>query len=296
MRLLLRLLLTGLVCLSLAACAPAALRVQPGVPFLAGTTFDVPRAPGGLFRKPGPSSVRVAAPAGLSVAVLLLPQGGPATLLQGRDGLYPLPVLSRDAALYTVASTVPLTFPPEALAGVRSDRDLGSVLEAATRDLPPRSYNVTTDDLTVRPFGQVQVYADPVGAGVRLDGRAVGNAPVVLDVPADTYRLTVVASGFVPEERTVRVQANGLTSVDVRLAPRPVTTGQLEVSSSVPAQVSVNGQPVGGTPASLTLDAGTYTVTVRAGTAADTVTVSVRAGATLRVRCTSAPGGLSCGL
>jgi hypothetical protein len=80
------------------------------------------------------------------------------------------------------------------------------------------------------------VTTDPPGAGITLDGRFQGEAPVELAVRSGVrYRLQAFRSGYAPAERTVELPAGAERSVSLDLAR---LTGTVIVSHGSPARSS----------------------------------------------------------
>lgn len=281
----------------LASCAPAALRSQPGAGVSVQTSFNAPVVLSGVYRRPGPSVLLAEAPAGSYVSPILLPEGGGALLLRGQDNRFALPMLSGFTQLFTVVSREPLSLDPAALAGARSLSAVGEVVAAATRALPAGSWNVKTDVFRVSDFGRLVVQSSPSGADVSLNGQQVGTTPLRLDtVEAGSARVSVSQAGFGAQNRTVTVLPNQTSVVKVGLALLPVTTGLINVSSSVPATVDIDGQTFGPAPVSATVQAGAHTVSVSSVSGTQSLTVQLRAGATLNVSCQLTDGALRCSL
>ena len=94
--------------------------------------------------------------------------------------------------------------------------------------------------------GTVRIEGGPVGAEV-----TAGDAPPValpregveLQLPTGVQRLRVTAEGYLPLERLVAVEPDGVALVEVHLAPRPGSISFLVEPSA--AMVFVNGSMVG---------------------------------------------------
>ena len=100
-------------------------------------------------------------------------------------------------------------------------------------------------DLVGQRLGSIEVWGTPPGARVSVDGEAAGTLP--LDKPIRASRgqrtIAVEADGFVPENLTVDVSANGLTREHVALRPK---TGA--ATSSPPPGLNVTAPPPGSAP------------------------------------------------
>lgn len=112
--------------------------------------------------------------------------------------------------------------------------------------------------------GELVVSAVPLGALVEIEGRPGQwkSMQVVGPLPAGTYKVTVSSPGYSSETRSVQVAAGARTPVDVRLSP---TKGFIKVAGSpAGASIFIDGKDSGKvTPAELTLDPGSHSVTVR---------------------------------
>ena len=213
--------------LPLAACAPAALRAQPGSATQVQTRFSVPevrRADGqtGYYRRPGPPGLLVTANADANVyalllppqgeAVLLTPDGGEAALPSGQAKVFTLPPTSGFNQLFTVVSRAPLNLNTASFAGVRDLKTAGEVVARATASLPAGSWNVATDVFRSADFGSLEIASAPAGASVSLDGKAVGVTPLLGEVEAGQLRVGVSEDGYIPWARTVTVTAGTVAS------------------------------------------------------------------------------------
>jgi hypothetical protein len=164
----------------------------------------------------------------------------------------------------------------------------------------PSSTPVTTD---AAPAAQADagllIHSTPAGAAVTVDGIPRGTTPVaVRGLALGTRRVEVSRPGYQPAERQVTLTAarpSRTLDVDLVAAARvsapPVrpaapATGSLVVESlPTGAEVSVDGQPAGRTPVTLTgLTPGRRTVRIeRAGYRIVTTVVDVKAGERARV-------------
>lgn len=112
--------------------------------------------------------------------------------------------------------------------------------------------------------GELVVSAVPLGAVVEIEGRPGQwkSMQVIGPLPAGTYKVTVSSPGYSSETRSVQVAAGARTPVDVRLS---ATKGFIKVAGSpAGASIFIDGKDSGRvTPAELTLDPGSHSVTVR---------------------------------
>jgi len=173
--------------------------------------------------------------------------------------------------------------------------------DAATSKTPRRSQAASAGQAS--DVGRLLVRSTPSGAAVTVDGVAKGVTPVALrELPIGTRRVVVARRGYLPETRTVQISKERPSrTLEVRLSPeaapppRPSTpaslgrpaaaTGSLEVDSRPSgASVSLNGQPRGRTPLTITdLQPGEYRVLLtRSGYHNFVTTVRVVAGERVR--------------
>ncbi len=292
-----RLLLASVLASALAGCAPAALRSQAGVSVSAATAFDVAQVRDGYFRRPGPRVLVSRAPEGSFIYPLLLPASGPAVLLQGQAGRYSLPPLNGYTQIFTVVSRTSLPLTPDLVAGASSVDAIGRLVETATKNLPAGSWNVITDVFRVSDFGSLVVESFPTGSDVSVDGQAVGRTPLRLDtVEAGSVRVSVSHGGYSSSTRTVVVRPDQTSRLRVLLNPLPAATGLLNVTSSVPATVTVDDQNYGAAPVTLRLGGGGHTLTVTSAIDTQKLDLQIRAGARLNVVCQDTDAGFRCSL
>lgn len=102
--------------------------------------------------------------------------------------------------------------------------------------------------------GEVAVTVTPAGAGVTIDGRPVGKAP--LDEPVrlapGKHEVSVRLAGHEQAKATVTVAGGGQATVKIALQPvqpPPAGSGQLVIECPVPGvRVGVDGSSIGQTP------------------------------------------------
>ncbi|MER3451053.1 MAG: S-layer protein [Thermus sp.] len=109
----------------------------------------------------------------------------------------------------------------------------------------------------------LEVDSSPRGAGVLVDGRAVGSTPVVLEVSPGRHEVEVRLSGYQSFKATVNPRPGERVRLFAQLVPE-ARTGFLYVNSTPQgAEVYVSGQLKGRTPISLSLPEGSYPVELR---------------------------------
>ena len=128
------------------------------------------------------------------------------------------------------------------------------------------------------------VSSEPRGAEVRVDGVAVGRSGSVdlLGLAPGRYEVELRLEGYLPEVRTLDLRGGDTRFLHVEMTA--IVGGSLQVVATPPADVFVDGVPVGRSP--LTIDAapGAREVTMRrAGFEPRTVTVPVRGFRVTRV-------------
>jgi formylglycine-generating enzyme required for sulfatase activity len=103
--------------------------------------------------------------------------------------------------------------------------------------------------------GRLAIDTGGVAASVLADGREVGKAPGVVEIPAGRHVLAIDAPRHERLEQTIEIEGLGREqALKVTLVPgfAPVTFE----SKPAGAQVLVDGKPIGTTPATLDVDAG----------------------------------------
>lgn len=104
--------------------------------------------------------------------------------------------------------------------------------------------------------GRVSFNGTPEGAEILVDGRALGNAPLEdIELERGGYQLEIRHPGFFAEQGPLLVEGREIEQeIGFELTP---STAEIEVASMPPdVEIRVNGELVGRTPATLTIDAG----------------------------------------
>lgn len=136
-------------------------------------------------------------------------------------------------------------------------------------------------------IGQVTVEVDVEGAKVRVDGVAVGTAPLTVSLRSGLHFVEAVKVGYAPSRREVSVAGDAQAEVSFVLEATADGLGQLWVRSELPgAEVLLDGKRVGTTPltSSIPVVPGEHQVALRREgyrTVSNRVTVGV--GATAEV-------------
>ncbi|UBV41899.1 PEGA domain-containing protein [Deinococcus taeanensis] len=242
------LVLAGLI----SGCVPAPLRAQ------AGAELRVTAAPGtpavqtvtgavGLYREPGPGSLRVVTDRAAFVTSVVLPERGGAVVLPavrteaGVTVVTSLPATSGYTQVFTVASLQPMAL--DGARGATSVAEVSRAVEAAARTLPAGAYTVATTVYRVERFGTLNVTANLAGAEVRINGERVGTAPLqVQDLPEGQVTVEVSRSGYRTFTQRVNITGNEVSSVNASLR---LITGTLSVRSDVLADLYVERQLIG---------------------------------------------------
>ena len=195
----------------------------------------------------------------------------------------PVNLSSRPAGAQVLVDNVPLGSTPVALeleAGERqlefrlpghnAWRDTVTVLADQPLDVP---------EVTLIPAdGRVELITDPPGAAVRVNGVFQGATPLTLRLsPGRTHAIALSKPGYDPAARELSVAADSGRRLEI---PLDAQFGEIEVLSDPPAaEIYIDGELGGVTPARLTLLAVSHELEVRlAGHAAQSTTVTPRTG------------------
>ena len=160
------------------------------------------------------------------------------------------------------------------LAGYNAWRDTITVLA----DQP-----LTVPEVTlIQADGRVELATDPAGAAVSVNGDYQGATPLTLRLrPGRPHAITLTKPGYHTETRELSVEADSGRRLEI---PLTAQFGEIEVVSDPPAaEIYVNGEPRGVTPARLSLLAVTHELEVRLeGHASQSTTITPRTGFTQR--------------
>ena len=156
------------------------------------------------------------------------------------------------------------------LAGYNAWRDTVTVLADQPLSLP--------EVALVQADGRVELVTDPAGAAVSVNGEYQGATPLTLGLrPGRTHAITLTKPGYESETRELSVEADSGRRLEI---PLMAQLGVVEVVSDPPAaEIYVNGELGGVTPAQLSLLAVAHDLEVRLdGYASQSTTVTPRTG------------------
>jgi len=146
--------------------------------------------------------------------------------------------------------------------------------------------------------GTVAISSRPPGALVVIDGVARGATPIELSLAAGMHVMEL-QNGDGSRTVPLAIEAGQRTSqhVELPVAPRPVRTGQLDITSDPPGSaVRVDGSPRGFTPLMLpNVAPGRHTIVVSDGRATVNRSITVAAGTTASVFVSSVPAAATTG-
>lgn len=160
--------------------------------------------------------------------------------------------------------------------GHKSHRQRILVAAEETRILPEVRLQQADSLLTIR--------TQPAGAGVTLNGRFQGEAPVEIAVRSgERYRLQAFRAGYAPAETSVRLEAGSERTLTLRLAR---LTGTLVVKSQPPgAELIINGKAYGNANQTLNLPTESQRVEIRlAGHAGYSTRITPKEGITQEIK------------
>jgi hypothetical protein len=121
------------------------------------------------------------------------------------------------------------------------DTPAAETTDSATTPAPAPAAAATKKVEATKP-GSLAVTTQPAGAHVMLDGKDVGESPILLDnVAAGKHTLTfITASGTV--KKSIRMESGKPLSIEV-----PIYSGWIAVFSPVTLDIAENGKPIGTT-------------------------------------------------
>lgn len=172
-------------------------------------------------------------------------------------------VVDAGADRSTDLMTVPLT-PTNPAAAARELAAAVAAFTSAAVDLPPGNAALFVSS---EP-GEAQVFVDGVSLG------RTSQLDVAMLAPG-RYRLELRKEGFLPDTRMIELRAGDTSFVHVVLTA--ISGGSIQVASTPPATVLLDGVPSGTTPVALSALPGTHSVTLRRdGFVEETTEVLVR--------------------
>ncbi|HEX7236920.1 MAG TPA: PEGA domain-containing protein, partial [Gammaproteobacteria bacterium] len=109
--------------------------------------------------------------------------------------------------------------------------------------------------------GRVEVASNPGEASVSVDGEFRGRTPLTIRLsPGRTHRLALSKPGYESATRELSVGADSGRQLKIDLTPQ---YGEIEVTSTPPAEVFVDGERRGSTPVTLALTSISHAIEVR---------------------------------
>ncbi len=153
------------------------------------------------------------------------------------------------------------------------------------------AFTVPTPTLAVGDAG-LFVSTEPIGAEVRVEGVAIGRSGNLdlLGLAPGRYEVEVRLEGYLPEVRVLDLRAGDTRFLHVVLTE--ITGGSLQVVARPAAEVWLDGEPAGTTPATLTTRPGDHEVELRRpGFVPRSFTVPVRSFRVTRIEVDLEPVG-----
>jgi formylglycine-generating enzyme required for sulfatase activity len=125
--------------------------------------------------------------------------------------------------------------------------------------------------------GRVEVATNPSEASVSVDGEFRGRTPLAIRLsPGRTHRVALSKPGYEAATRELSVAADSGRKLQIDLTPQ---YGEIEVTSTPPAEVFVDGERRGSTPVTLALTSISHAIEVRqAGFAVERSDLTPRPG------------------
>ena len=295
--------LSGLALLGvLTACTPRPLQAQPNALVQVESQVDAsvvqtPTGENNLYRFPGPQNLLVRTDKPAFITSIFLPSSGPTEVVDlGQVPAYATTNIKLTSSrstvdVFTIASLQPMDLTTVSTA--RSWNDIANIVKTSAAALPKGAYNVSQLHYRITDFGTLSIDANQDGAEVQLDNKYVGRTPLALqNVPVGNYTLklrkTVNERGgrlVFTGDQMVSVYANRTTFTKLRLRAE---AGRLNVTSSIPALVRVEGQGTDSTPFSAELAPDTVSITITPNNkqfAAQNILVRVTSNTTSTVSC-----------
>ncbi|MFL2546965.1 MAG: PEGA domain-containing protein [Candidatus Rariloculaceae bacterium] len=110
--------------------------------------------------------------------------------------------------------------------------------------------------------GRIELISDPVGAAVSVDGEYLGQTPLTVRLsPRTAHKMTLTKPGYDMVEQDITVAADSGRTLTLEMVAR-VGTVEL-ISEPANAEIWVDGEQVGVTPAELTLSALSHNIAIR---------------------------------
>ena len=142
----------------------------------------------------------------------------------------------------------------------------------------------SAETITLSPnFANVSVNIQPIDADILVDGLKVSSGPFKGRILAGVHSFEGVNNKYYPDKKNMNILEGEDVIINLSLQPR---LGNLDVMSTpIDADVSLNGQPKGKTPISLTkLTIGTYEVKIeKSGFESIIRNIEVKEGATAEI-------------
>lgn len=139
--------------------------------------------------------------------------------------------------------------------------DHAEVLDIQRGEVNKQLENVT---LTAKPVinGTLSITSTPDGADITLDGEYMGRTPQTFDVLVGEYKITLTKKGYTPDSKTVVVNENLTTEVNIYLK----SGKEIVISSDANGdKIYVDGKYMGDTPLTAYMDCGEHEVKAMRG-------------------------------
>lgn len=112
-----------------------------------------------------------------------------------------------------------------------------------------QSFHGSNKEESLTLSSQLEIRSEPPGAAVFLNGKEVGESPLVLsDVQAGQYLIRVVKDGYNPSEGRVVIKPGHRKVVNAHLNKIVMERGALVQTDPIGAMVYLDGKPVGTSP------------------------------------------------
>lgn len=234
--------------------------------------------------------VTITVPAG-TLALTTEPRGASVFIDNAFKGVTPLTLTDTPSGYHVVLLKLPGY--DDYSTGVTVDPAKTVLVQAALANITANATTAipTTVLTTIAPQanGSVAVTSVPNGASVTFDGRYEGTTPVIIaDVLPGNHEISLGYPGYDTYNRTISVGSKETTAVNANLAvpakpaPAPNTGSLIVITDPAGAQVSVDGEVKGVSPATIPgLSPGPHTVFLQREDYYDlSATVTITAGQT----------------